>query len=61
MIREYRHTGIWVGFMKHAAEMGSSVMTYIPSFIEIGSGIIKLIGGRLHIRLSDISFFYFSK
>jgi hypothetical protein len=30
--------------MKYAIEMGSCVMTYIPSFIKIGSGIQKLIG-----------------
>jgi hypothetical protein len=29
--------------MKYAAEMGSGVMTYIPSFMKIGSGIQKLI------------------
>jgi hypothetical protein len=32
-------------FMKHAVEMSSGVMIYIPSFIKIGSGIQKLIGG----------------
>jgi hypothetical protein len=31
--------------MKYAAEMGSGVMIYIPSFIKIGSGIRKLIKG----------------
>jgi hypothetical protein len=31
--------------MKHAAEMGSGAMIYIPSFIKICSGIQKLIGG----------------
>jgi hypothetical protein len=31
--------------MKYADDMGSSSMTYIPSFIRIGSGIQKLIGG----------------
>jgi hypothetical protein len=30
--------------MKHADEMGSVAMIYVPSFIEIGSGIQKLIG-----------------
>jgi hypothetical protein len=35
----------WEGFMKCAAEMGSGVMIYIPSFINIGSGIQKLNGG----------------
>jgi hypothetical protein len=31
--------------MKHAAEMDSYVMTYIPGFIKIGSGIQKLTAG----------------
>jgi hypothetical protein len=31
--------------MKYAVGMGSGVMIYIPSFIKIGSGIQKLIGG----------------
>jgi hypothetical protein len=31
--------------MKYAIEMGSRPMIYIPSFIKIGSGIRKLIGG----------------
>jgi hypothetical protein len=31
--------------MKYAAEMASGVMTYIPNFIKIGSGIQKLIWG----------------
>jgi hypothetical protein len=33
--------------MKYAAEMSSGAMKfeYIPSFIQIGSGIHKLIGG----------------
>jgi hypothetical protein len=35
----YRHTDWWKGFMKYAVEMGSVVMTYILSFIKIGSGI----------------------
>jgi hypothetical protein len=30
--------------MKHAVEMGSGAMIYIPSFIKIGSGIMKLMG-----------------
>jgi hypothetical protein len=35
--------------MKYAVEMGSVAMiyTYIPSFINIDSGIQKLIGGDL--------------
>jgi hypothetical protein len=31
--------------MKHAVELGSDAMMYIPSFIKIGSGIQKLILG----------------
>jgi hypothetical protein len=31
--------------MKYAVEMGSGPTIYIPSFIKIGSGIKKLIGG----------------
>jgi hypothetical protein len=31
--------------MKYAVEMGSGAMIYVPSFIKIGSGIRKLIGG----------------
>jgi hypothetical protein len=31
--------------MKYAAEMGSGAMIYIPSLIEIGSGILLLIRG----------------
>jgi hypothetical protein len=33
------------GFMKYTVERGSSAMIYIPSLIQIGSGIQKLIGG----------------
>jgi hypothetical protein len=32
--------------MKYAVEMGSGAMIYIPSFMKIGSGNQKLIGGR---------------
>jgi hypothetical protein len=31
--------------MKYAVEMGSGAIMYIPSFIKIGSGIEKLMGG----------------
>jgi hypothetical protein len=41
----YRHTDLREGFMKYAFEMGSDAMMHIPSFIEIGSAIQKLIGG----------------
>jgi hypothetical protein len=33
--------------MKYAVKMGSGAVIYIPSFIEIGSGIQNLIGGYL--------------
>jgi hypothetical protein len=33
------------GFIEYVVEMGSGVMIYIPSFIKIGLGIRKLIGG----------------
>jgi hypothetical protein len=36
--------------MKYAVEMGSGVMTYIPGFIKIGSGIQTLIvGGNTNV------------
>jgi hypothetical protein len=34
-----------VGFMKYAVEMGSGSITYIPSLLKTGSGILKLIEG----------------
>jgi hypothetical protein len=33
--------------MKYAAEMGSDVAIYIPSFVMSGSYVEKLIGGSL--------------
>jgi hypothetical protein len=41
----YRHRDWWEGFMKYTIEMGSVAMIYIRSFIKIGSGIQKLLGG----------------
>jgi hypothetical protein len=38
----------WEGFMKYVVEMGSGGMLYIPSFLEIGSGIQKLLWGDTH-------------
>jgi hypothetical protein len=32
--------------MKYAVEMDSRAIIYIPSFIKIGSGIQKLMGGE---------------
>jgi hypothetical protein len=40
--------------MKHAVEMGSGPMTFIPSFIKIGSGIQKLIKG-IHRHTDSIA------
>jgi hypothetical protein len=41
-----------VGFMKHASEMSSDGMTYIPSYIKIGSGVQNCYGGGLpHIAM----------
>jgi hypothetical protein len=41
------------GFTKYAIEMGSSAMIYIPSFIEIGSGIGKIKGkGEVKLVMS---------
>jgi hypothetical protein len=56
--------------MKYAVQMGSGVMTYIPSFITTGSGIQKLIDGiqrytdthtawRSHKPTFFLSFFLF--
>jgi hypothetical protein len=48
--------------MKYTNEMGSSAMIYIPSFIKIGLGIQKLIGGVGDSQQGDlISLFYFFK
>jgi hypothetical protein len=49
--------------MKYGVEMGSGAMIYIPSFVRIGSGIQKLIGGegihRQHgDRISLLSFLF---
>jgi hypothetical protein len=41
--------------MKYAVEMGSGAMIYIPSFINIGSGIQKLMGDtQTHIQHGNI-------
>jgi hypothetical protein len=42
------------GIMKYALEMGSGAMIYIPSLINIGSGIQKLIGG-IHRHSMEIA------
>jgi hypothetical protein len=40
--------------MKYSVEMGSGAVIYIPSFIKTGSGIQKLIGGRIHRQQRDL-------
>jgi hypothetical protein len=47
------HTDWWEGFMKYVVEMGWSVMLHLPSFIQIGSGIQKLMGWRGTHRHTD--------
>jgi hypothetical protein len=39
--------------MKYAVEMGLGAMIYIPSFINIGSGIQNLIGGIHRYKHTD--------
>jgi hypothetical protein len=39
--------------MRHAVEMGSGAMIYIPSFIRISSSIQKLIG-EVHRQHGDL-------
>jgi hypothetical protein len=38
--------------MKYAVEMGSGAMMYIPSFINAGSAIQKLIGEDTHRHIA---------
>jgi hypothetical protein len=47
----------------YAVEMGSGGMVYIPSFIEMSSGIEKLILGdaQTHSMVMQKSTFFFSK
>jgi hypothetical protein len=42
--------------MRYAVEMGSGAMIYIPSFIQIGTGIQKLIGwdSQTHRQRGDL-------
>jgi hypothetical protein len=41
--------------MKYATEMSSDAMVYIPSFVNIDSGIQKLIGGiHMHAGSKEI-------
>jgi hypothetical protein len=41
------------GIMKYAIKMGLDAMIYIQSFIQIGSGIQKLIGGDIQTNRQD--------
>jgi hypothetical protein len=42
--------------MKYAAEIGASVMIYVPNFVKIGSGVQKLLGGiRKHTDSTEIA------
>jgi hypothetical protein len=50
--------------MEYAVQMGSGAMIYIPSFIKIGFGIQKLIGGDAQTRrqkgdVINLLFIYF--
>jgi hypothetical protein len=46
----YRHIDSLEEFMKYAVKMASRAMIYISSFIKIGSGIQKLIGGYTYTQ-----------
>jgi hypothetical protein len=47
--------------MKYATEMDSGTIIYMPSFIETGSGIQKLIGWGIYRQHGDhISLLFFS-
>jgi hypothetical protein len=51
--------------MKYALQMGSDAMIYVPSVINIGSGIQKLIGGFTDTHADSMAisqaYFYFFK
>jgi hypothetical protein len=58
----YRHTDWWEGFMEFAVEMGLGAMIFIPSYVKIGSGIEKLIGGhRQHGDLISLRLYFQNK
>jgi hypothetical protein len=47
--------------MKFAVEMGSSAMTYIPSFIKTVSGILKFFWeGVIQTHSMEIAYAYFN-
>jgi hypothetical protein len=43
--------------MEYAFEMGSYAVIYIPSFIKIGAGIQKCIGGK-HLHTDSMEIIY---
>jgi hypothetical protein len=43
--------------MEYAVEMGSGAVIYIPSFIKTGSGIQKLMGGRINRHTAQTALF----
>jgi hypothetical protein len=47
--------------MIYAVEMGSGAMTYIPSFMKIGSGIQNLTGRDSQTDSMEIALVYFTK
>jgi hypothetical protein len=55
--------------MKYAVNMASGEMVYIPTFIKIGSGLQKLLGGytdtnthtHTHTKVISQAYFYFFK
>jgi hypothetical protein len=49
----HTETDRWEGFIKYSVDTGSSAIINIPSFMKIGSGIQKLIGGFPDIQHVD--------
>jgi hypothetical protein len=47
--------------MKYAVEMGSGAMIFIPSFIQIGSGIQKSASGHTDTQAAYLYFFKIRK
>jgi hypothetical protein len=46
----HTHTNWWEGLFNYAVEMGSGAMIYVPTFINIGSGIQKIIWGDTQLH-----------
>lgn len=57
MIGGYTYRHMMGEIMKYAVEMGSGAMMYVQSFINIGSGIQKLIGAIHRQRRPTFIFF----